>query len=247
MGLIPEMRSDKNGKLVTRHVRDDIRSSWRNPKQAPAPEVFSDSGQELANTLGQVMSDAEMSGVAEIMKRARRLPKVTASALLETQARSKTGSAFGYVLVAALRDGASPERLENIAYFYSDDQYEQFFLDEGIHEVHRVINEDINGLAHYPQLNGVTNFHRADDDTRKKALALVSMMQEADRTGAIRIITNEDGVRSAVLKDEKLVQFLVDNSDKRQVLLDIAHDLGTDPNILAEALTTTVPLRQGVL
>lgn len=250
MVLMPESRADKNGKLVTRHVRMDKGSSV--PKRpVPAPEVFDERSQELSQQLGMAVSDIGMRGynisLAEVMQLARRVPAGAAEALLATRSRSIPSGAFDYILVTALREKVDAERLENIALFYSDDQYHTFFDNSGSEECYRVISEDISGLKYYPQLGGTTNFYRADEATQKKAIALVSIMQEADNHGAIRAINEPNGLRSAVLRDDRLAQLTIDNADDLRPFLDLVRERGCDVDALIEAMKLTAPLRRGAL
>jgi len=246
--LIPELRADKNGKLVTRNVKAERAI----PKRAvPAPASFSQASQKLAQRLGSAISDMGLRGygisAVEVMKLARRVPAETAQALLSARGRVLQSGAFDDVLVSALRGKADAERLENIALFYSDDQYYKLWESNGSADLYRVVTEDIQGLRHYPQLNGVTNFYRADNDTRKKAIALVSMMQEADNSGGVQTIEEPDGTRSAVLKDHRLAQLAIDNADNLRRFLDLVNERGCNVDVLIEGLTTTPPLRAGVL
>ena len=250
MALVPESRADKNGKLVTRHVRPDRKASSAKGTM-PAPQVFSEVSQELSQQLGMAVSDISVKGygmsLAEVMQLARRVPAETAKALLATRSYAIPSSAFDFILATALREKVDAERLENVALFYSDDQYYDFFMDHGSEEAYRVITEDIRGLAYYPQLDGTTNFYRADKDTQKKAIALVSIMQEADKHGGIEIITKPDGLRGAVLKDDRLAQLAIDNAHDLRRFLDLVRERGCNVDVLTEGLNTTVPLRQGVL
>jgi hypothetical protein len=250
MALVPEIRADKNGKMVTRNVRQDPPTS-STKRHMPSPQIFGEHAQEFSQKLGAAISDIGLRGygvsLAEIMKLARRIPDETARALLETKERSIPSGAFDHILKSALRGGADAERLENIALCYGDDQYIDFFDNEGSSETYRVIMEDINGLTHYPQLAGTTNFYRADNDTQKKAIALVSVMKEADKHDGIEIITAQDGTRSAVLKDERLAQLAVDNAGSLRRFLDLVHERGCNVDVLIEGLNTTAPLRHGVL
>ena len=250
MVLVPESRPDKNGKVVVRHVRQDKNPTSPKPSM-PAPEIFKEASQKLSQQLGMAVSDIGMSGygmsLAEVMQLARRAPAETAEALIAARSYAIPSSAFDFLLVTALREKVDPERLENIALLYSDDQYYDFFNDNGSEETYRVVTEDIRGLAYYPQLGGTTNFYRADKETQKKAIALVSIMQEADNHGSIKTITEPDGLRSAVLKDERLVQLAVDNANNLRVFLDLVRERGCNVDVLVEGLKTTQPLRQGVL
>jgi hypothetical protein len=75
----------------------------------------------------------------------------------------------------------------------------------------------------------------------------VGLMQEADKNGGIRIVTEGDGTRCAVLKDEGLVELALENSHQWIAFLDLAESRGLNPEVLREALKTIIPLRSGVL
>lgn len=250
MVLVPESRPDKNGKVVIRHVRQDKTESPHKPSM-PAPAIFSEVSQELSQQLGMAVSDISIAGygmsLAEVMQLSRRLPAETAEALLTARSYAIPSSSFDFLLVTALRENVDAERLENIALFYSDDQYYDFFNDHGSEETYRVVTEDIRGLAYYPQLQGITNFYRADKDTQRKAIALVSIMQEADKHGGIKIISEDDSLRGAVLKDDRLAQLAIDNAGNLRRFLDLVRERGCNVDVLVEGMKTTQPLRQGVL
>jgi hypothetical protein len=241
---------DKNGKLVTRHVRSKSAPPVLRTR-IPGPDTVTLSGGQLADALMMSVDDVWLQSegfqIPFIMQSARRLPTETAEALLGKRKFVKKGGAFDYVVVSAIHQGCTTDRLENIALFYNDDQYEGFFEQEGAAEVYRVISEDLNGLNHYRQLDPEVNYSRADKDTQNRAKVLVGLMQEADKNGGIRIVTEGDGTRCAVLKDEGLVELALENSHQWIAFLDLAESRGLNPEVLREALKTIIPLRSGVL
>lgn len=244
MVLIPEVRADKNGKLVTRNIRQDkpVPSSKR---QVPAPKVFNEQSNKLAEELG---SEIDMrANASAVMKSARRLPDDTAKALLDAKKYAVPHGAFSGILVTALLEEATPEHLENIALIYSDDQYYNIWKDDGDNHAYRIISEDIKGLSHYPQLNGSTNYYRADEDTQRKAIALTSILTEAGKRDMVAIVEDSDGKQGAVLKDDRLAQFAIDNRGDLRALVTLVSERGCDVDVLIEGMNTTAPLRSGAL
>lgn len=250
MVLVPESRADKNGKLVTRHVRPDQAAS-SSKRSVPAPEVFSENSQELARRLGLAVSDIGLRGVsaslAEVMQLARRVPSDTAQALLEARAYVITSSGFDYCLTAALQENAGVEYLENFALLYSDDQYYDMFEDYGRDVTSKVIAGHIAGLQRYPELGGVTNFYRADEYTRKKAMALVAILQVAEEHDGVNTVNGPDGSQVTFLTDQRLVQLTIENAGNLRRFLDLARERGCNVDALIEGTKTTAPLRDGAL
>lgn len=250
MVLVPESRADKNGKLVTRHVRPDT-GTGAAKRTVPAPEVFSEHSQELARQIGMAVSDIGTKGyntsLAEVMQQARRVPSETAKILLAARAYAIASSGFDYTLAYALRKNAEADFLENFALFYRDDQYYDLFEEQGSIVTYRMVAGDISGLKRYPQLGGVTNFYRADEETREKAIALVAVMQEAENYDAITTLSEANGAQIAFLTDHRLVQLTIDNAGNLRHFLDLVGERGCNVDALIEGMKTIAPLRDGAL
>jgi hypothetical protein len=216
----------------------------------PAPEVFSEHSQELARQLGMAVSDIGIKGhnmsLAEVMHLARRVPADTAQALLESRKYAIASSGFDYCLAVALRENASVGYLENFALLYNDDQYYDLFENQGSSVTYKMITGDIAGLQRYPELGGVTNFYRADEETRKKAVALAAFIQVAEEYDAVTTIDGTDGPQ-AFITDQRLVQLTIENAGNLRRFLDLARERGCNVDALIEGMKTTAPLRDGAL
>jgi hypothetical protein len=250
MVLMPESRADKNGKIVTRHVRPD-QATTPSKRAVPAPEVFSEHSQELARQVGMAVSDIGIKGygmsLGEVMQSARRVPSETAQALLESRKYAIASSGFDYCLAVALRENAGMEHLENFALLYNDDQYYDLFENQGSAVAYKVIAGDIAGLKRYPELGGVTNFYRADEDTRRKAIALTAIIQIAEENDAVTTINEPYGSQTTFLTDQRLVQLTIENAGNLRQFLDLARERGCNIDALTEGMKTTAPLRNGAL
>lgn len=245
--LVPEPRADKNGKLVTRHVRTEVPAST-SKRAMPAPEVFNEQSQELARQIGMAVSDIGSRSVAEMMQAARRVPAETAGALLEARKTAIASSGFDYCLVLALQSEYTPDFLENFALIYNDDLHYDLFENSNAVLALKTIASQISGLQHYPDLHGIKNYYRADEGTRRKAIALTAILPLAELHDGVTITHDPNRNTSTFLSDDRLARITMDNAGTNlRDFLNLAHERGCNVDAIEEGLSTPQPLRGGAL
>lgn len=252
--LQPEIRPDKNGKLVTRHLRQgNAVSSGISRVAAPAikSEADEEAEQELIGKLIRVTNEDWLLGEGvkrwETLKRVRSLPSSTVRAISDKLDRAASGTYFGYVVAFALHEQQDVDVLENMTFFYSDDHYDHV-LDYGADHMYKVLKEDLRGLDIYPQLTPGTNYMHSDKAEQGRAKVLFELLVPADETDGLKVISDPvHGNGATALKDEALVELALENSDNYVKFLDLVDERGMNVDTLREILSTTAPLWEGAL
>lgn len=249
--LVPVKRVDTNGKLVTRWVKGDYKSSLA--RSLPAPKVSPDFNGELSLELFHSVDEsvsAQGISKSEILDKVRDLPAKTAAALLNLHKAERDLYSVGCILICALHHNETPDDLENIALVYNEPQYAELDWDYQNHGAYSYIMGNIRGLSQYPQFSGIANFNDHGDEVKSQARVLAKLFFEGEKYSGVTQETKTPEGSAYHFSNPEFVQLVIDNVKNEEQagnFMDLVYDNGCNPDFLKEIIDTTTPLRDGVI
>jgi hypothetical protein len=223
--LVPERRTDKNGRTVTRHVLP-VTKEYKSSSRIPAPMAKKQDRESLIFSLGTSISTQMGFAVTdqnewyEIQYSLEEYSDKTLARLHAAwQPRTQVSSAIALMVY----HGESEAFLGEFAMFggmIPDDS-------TGMHKAMSFVR----ALHHYPQLPQVDDYSTADEKTKQACrglMALTSQLMEArrdfdsDNQPVAGIAHDYDNYNTPVIQDEGLVQLVVDRPEDAQRIAEVA-------------------------
>lgn len=244
--LTPQYRTDKNGRVVLRHVRADQQLSGTS---FPPPAMPGSTGSDalvrnVMALVGPKLIAESRNSPDEVEAEA----KATLSSypdevlvLLERALKSASRSSRA-ALCRMIQRKADPIRVHECARFLPD-----LWSEQAMNSLDSILS-----LHEYSQLPDVPNFALADEKTQQQCIALMNVTETVDgyHDFVMDMPMRWVGVDSLpVITDEKLVDLVLANPDKARMITEfIADRKSLDYEQLKELVETDSPsLSSGLL
>lgn len=249
--LIPEVRVDKNGVSVTRHVRPQSTQSGKSmpkpvlavsPTEAPYPERESDIAR-LTEKCSDFFYDGRHSGDISAKEFAENIESYSDSTIkLLTKYVGDGEHQTFYAELAGLME--RPFREQDIREYvmYSPEVAECEDLDETL--------QYIRGLRHYKQFKSLSDLTTASKEQESSARALLRItfrlhsdrwMSGEDHPSAVNVLDYDDDSKGMpVIKSPSLVSLVVDNPSRASDIAEYIEEHGfKTTKALKEMVTDT--------
>lgn len=219
--LIPEVRVDKNGKQVTRHVRSS--GTIKTTKALPAPAVKVEQGwserdafiDEMANLAANKHIDSAM------MERVLKPYSDSTLKMVHDGIGEEDGQVF------------PEEALFAICYLGTESKIREYMMfspglrdDDDVEAIH----DYIDGLRAYPKLSRIDDFTLADEDTQKACHALlkatVYFHEDEGKYHPLSGTTKINGRDYPVLGNQRLASLIINNPDRGDSILEFIQKRG---------------------
>ena len=218
---MPEVRVDKNGKRVTRHVRSSTTSKSSTPMPVPVLKT-EQPWQERESFIDEMANVAANHSInSAIMQRVLESYSDSTLKMMHDGIGEEDGQVY------------PEEALFAVSFIGNESEIREYMtFSPGLRDDDDVerINDYINGLRSYPKLSKFDDLTLADEDTQKACRTLLKAAvyyHESEEPDHPLIGTaNVSGRDFPVLGNQRLASLIINNPDRGDAILEFIQDRG---------------------